>query len=91
MSGPAWRALERTALAMGAREGTTPQHDPLMASVSARLQAGSHARGHREGLAQGHREGLVQARMDHDTAPARPGGSRGSHGGAWRRFGDALR
>ena len=43
MSEPAWRALERTALAMGAREGTTPQHDPLMASESARVQARSHA------------------------------------------------
>ena len=40
----AWRALERTALAMGEREGTTPQHDPLMASESARVQARSHAR-----------------------------------------------
>ena len=44
MSEPAWRALERTALAMGEREGTTPQHDPLMASESARVQARSHAR-----------------------------------------------
>ena len=49
MSKPAWRALERTALAMGAREGTTPQHDPLMASESARVRARSHAQGHREG------------------------------------------
>ena len=44
MSATAWRALERTARAMGAREGTTPQHDPLMASESARVQARSHAR-----------------------------------------------
>ena len=43
MSETAWRALERTALALGAREGTTPQHDPLMASESARVQARSHA------------------------------------------------
>ena len=49
MSKPAWRALERTALAMGTREGTTPQHDPLMASESARVRARSHAQGHREG------------------------------------------
>ena len=49
MSKPAWRALERTALAMGEREGTTPQHDPLMASESARVRARSHAQGHREG------------------------------------------
>ena len=43
MSAPAWRALERTARAMGAREGTTPQHDPLMASESARVEARSRA------------------------------------------------
>ena len=45
----AWRALERTALAMGAREGTTPEDDPLMRSHSVQVRA------------QGHREGLVQA------------------------------
>ena len=56
----AWRALERTALAMGEREGTTPQHDPLMASESARVQARGHARGHREGRARGHREGHAE-------------------------------
>ena len=39
ISETAWRALERTALAMGAREGTTPEDDPLMHSVSARAQA----------------------------------------------------
>ena len=44
MSETAWRALERTARAMGTREGTTPQHDPLMASESARVQARSHTR-----------------------------------------------
>ena len=38
MSQAAWRALERTARAMGAREGTTPQDHPLMASESARVQ-----------------------------------------------------
>ena len=30
----AWRALERMALALGAREGTRPEDDPLMRSVS---------------------------------------------------------
>ena len=60
MPEPAWRALERTALAMGAREGTTPLHDPLMASVSAGLQAGSHARGRRDGLVEGRMESVAQ-------------------------------
>ena len=47
MSEPTWRALERTALAMGAREGTTPEHDPLTRSVSAK----GHARGLMEAAA----------------------------------------
>ena len=64
MSETAWRALERTALAMGAREGTTPQHDPLMASESARVRARSHAQGHREGRVQGHREGQAEGRAE---------------------------
>ena len=64
MSEPAWRALERTALAMGAREGTKPEDDPLMASESARVRARSHAQGHREGRAQGHAEGHVDAVAD---------------------------
>ena len=51
MSVPTWRALERTALAMGAREGTTPQHDPLMASESARVGARSRAQAHMEAVA----------------------------------------
>ena len=45
MSEAAWRALERTALAMGAREGTGPEDDPLTRSISHRVQA----RGRREG------------------------------------------
>ena len=39
LSETAWRALERTALAMGAHEGTKPEDDPLMHSVSARAEA----------------------------------------------------
>ena len=38
MSEVAWRALERVALAMGAREGTAPEDDPLMRSQSARAR-----------------------------------------------------
>ena len=36
MSEGAWRALERVALSIGAREGTTPEDDPLMRSQSVR-------------------------------------------------------
>ena len=39
LSSVAWRALERVALAMGAREGTTPEDDPLMRSVSGMARA----------------------------------------------------
>ena len=39
MSEGAWRALERTALAMGAREGTEPEDDPVMRSHSARVRS----------------------------------------------------
>ena len=39
LSETAWRALERTALAMGVREGTKPEDDSLMRSLSARVQA----------------------------------------------------
>ena len=38
MSEAAWRALERTALAMGAREGTEPENNPLMRSHGARAR-----------------------------------------------------
>ena len=41
MSEPRGERWNGTALTMGAREGTTPQHDPLMASESARVRARS--------------------------------------------------
>ena len=49
LSRRAWRALERVALGMGAREGTRPEDDPLTGSLSGRAEARGHARGHREG------------------------------------------
>ena len=52
MSEGALRALERVALAMGAREGTKPEDDPLMRSQSARAWTDGHARGHLEAVAQ---------------------------------------
>ena len=68
LSEGAWRALERVALSMGAREGTKPEDDPLMRSHSAKARteghAQGHAEGHREGHAQGHRKGLVQGYMN---------------------------
>ena len=60
MSEVAWRALERVARAMGAREGTGPEDDPLMRSHSAQVRAEGRAEGHREGVAQGHLNAVVQ-------------------------------
>ena len=48
LSEAAWCALERTALAMGEREGTKPEHDPLMRSMSTKLRAQGHAQGRME-------------------------------------------
>ena len=64
MSEGAWRALERVARAMGAREGTTPEDGPLMRSHSAQVRAESHSQGHREGRAEGHREGRAEGRRE---------------------------
>ena len=51
LSGQAWRALERVALAMGTREGTGPENDPLMRSMSRNARAKGLARGHMEAVA----------------------------------------
>ena len=64
MSAVAWRALERVARAMGAREGTKPEDDPLMRSHSAQVRAEGRAEGHREGHAEGHREGRVEGHRE---------------------------
>ena len=60
MSEVAWRALERTARAMGAREGTKPEDDPLMRSHSARAQA----RGRMEMVAAALRARGIEAVLD---------------------------
>ena len=43
ISGAAWRALERVGRTMGAREGTSPEDDPLTRSLSAKARAEGHA------------------------------------------------
>ena len=48
LSEPTWRALERTALAMGAREGTKPEDDPLMRSMSTKARSQGQAQGRME-------------------------------------------
>ena len=51
LSGRAWRALERVALAMGTREGTSPENDPLMRSMTRTAREKGLARGHLEAVA----------------------------------------
>jgi len=60
MSEGALRALERTALTMGAREGTKPEDDPLMRWHGARTRKEGHVEGRREGLAEGRGEMLAE-------------------------------
>ena len=59
LSQGARRALERVALAMGAREGTRPEDDPFTRSVSLQARASGHAKGHAEGHAQGRMDAVV--------------------------------
>ena len=51
LSEKAWRALGRVALAMGAREGTKPEDDPLSRSLSLRGEARGDAKGYARGRA----------------------------------------
>ena len=60
MSEGAWRALERVALAMGAREGTKPEDDPLMRSQKAIARTEGRTEGRREGRAEGRGEMLAE-------------------------------
>ena len=50
LSAPAWRALERVARAMGAREGTGPEDDPMIRSVSREAAAKGYVEGRVEGV-----------------------------------------
>ena len=74
MSEGAWRALERVARSMRAREGTEPEDDPLMRSHSTQVRTKAHAQGHREGHAQGYREGQAQDRTQLVAAALRARG-----------------
>ena len=56
------RALERVARAMGAREGTRPEDDPLTRSISRRAEARGDARGYRRGRKEGRDEGYEKGR-----------------------------
>ena len=64
LSEPTWRALERTALAMGAREGTRPEDDPITRSVSEKAEVKGYARGRKEGHDEGRNEGRNEGRRE---------------------------
>ncbi len=68
LSGVAWRSLERVGRAMGAREGTCPDDDPLTRSLtgSARKEGRIEGReqGRAEGLEEGRNEGLEEGRAE---------------------------
>ena len=64
LSETAWRALERTALAMGAREGTEPEDDPLMRSLSVRARAQGHEHERMELAAAALRTRGIEAALD---------------------------
>ena len=70
LSDAGWLALERVALAMGAREGTGPEDDPLVRKVSRTARARGHAQGH----AQGHADGRVRGRLEAVAATLRARG-----------------
>ena len=56
MSPRARPALERVAQAMGAREGTRPEDDPITRSISRRAEERGRSGGYAEGRREGHRE-----------------------------------
>ena len=58
LSGKAWHALERVGRAMGAREGTRPDDDPLTRS----LTASAREEGRTEGFTDGRSEGFTEGR-----------------------------
>ena len=59
LSEGAWRALERVARAMGEREGTGPEDDPIMRRVRREAKAEARANARTEGLEEGRREMLA--------------------------------
>ena len=64
LSGKTWHALERVGRAMGAREGTRPEDDPLTRS----LTASARDEGRSEGFSEGRSEGLAEGRSAGCTA-----------------------
>ena len=60
LSVPAWKALERVARGMGAREGTRPEDDPMTRSISREAAAKGYVKGRTEGRTEGARAAVLQ-------------------------------
>ena len=70
-SAPARQALERVALAMGAREGTSPEDDPHSRSLIQWGEERGYARGRNEGREKGRTEGHAAGRTEERAAMVR--------------------
>ena len=68
-----WRVLERVGRAMGVREGTRPDDDPLTRSLTASAREEGRAAGHAEGRAAGHAAGRAEGEAEGRTAGCRGG------------------
>ena len=90
MSEGAWRALERVALSMGAREGTEPEDDPLMRSHGARARTEGHREGHAEGHREGHLEGHAQGHREGHAQGHREGHAQGHREGRIQGRGEGI-
>ena len=63
LSGVAWQALERVGRALGAREGTRPDHDPLSRSLRAEARTEGRAEGEATGYGRGRAEGIETGQL----------------------------
>ena len=87
LSGKVWRALERVGRAMGAREGTGPDDDPLTRS----LTASAREEGRTEGFTDGRSEGFTDGRSEGFTEGRAEGRTAGCRGGRLAERVDAVR
>ena len=64
LSVPTSAVLERVGAALGEREGTGPDDDPLLGAQRRRSRAEGHAEGRAEGRAEGHAKGRAEERIE---------------------------
>ena len=95
LSGKVWRALERVGRAMGAREGTGPDDDPLTRSLTASARKEGRSEGftdgRSEGFTDGRSEGFTEGRSEGFTEGRAEGRTAGCRGGRLAERVDAVR